>query len=362
MQAPFEKIRTWLQTSPGLRPVYLVLRSIKRFAKEVGAFCRSLPFVGFKLAPLILINRRRPVLFHRLLGGGDVICTFPAALKLKERHPGAVFIYNTLPDFRSLPIMGGVATMVTSLEISPLQKYWRFLFEAIYEFTWGDDGKNNYVWNNPPIGAYCEQHGVTPTRQHPRLAVSEAINERIDSLLAGLPLQAESPLIVFHTGPTWSIKEWPHGSWHALIRELLALGYKNLVRIGVGRNAFLGNVAVPEIPGVISLVDKLSLEETVGLISRAALFIGIDSGPLHMAAAVSTPAIGLWGPTNPDLLFAEGSNQFPVITDVECRGCHHRLPCVHWINGCPYDIRCMKSISVADVTAAVTTRLPLPAH
>jgi hypothetical protein len=46
-----------------------------------------------------------------------------------------------------------------------------------------------------------------------------------------------------------------------------------------------------------------------------------------------------------------------VVSDVECQGCHHRVPRLHWITGCPYDIKCMKAIRVDQVLQACLTGL-----
>jgi ADP-heptose:LPS heptosyltransferase len=343
------KLRQSLQASPVTKPAYYVLRTLKRSAGELLAFGRSLLFVGIRIIPLILTHRRRPVMFWRRLGAGDIICTFPAAQRLKTRHPDAVFIYNCNPEFFKMPLLAGVASVVVSTDIKPLKKYWSFLFAAIYEFEWGSDGKNYYVSDEFPIEAFCRQHGVPPTRDHPEVKLPEDLARRAANRLAGSLKKDGGPLIVFHTGPTWLIREWPHESWCLLIGRLQSAGLTNIVQVGASRNAFLGELKTNPIPGVISLVDRLSLEETIGTISQARLLIGIDSGLLHMAAWVKTPFVGIWGPTSPQLRFSENCRQSPVVSTVPCQGCHHRLPCLHWINGCQNNIACMKEISVERV-------------
>ncbi|MEI9863113.1 MAG: hypothetical protein WDN00_00850 [Limisphaerales bacterium] len=63
--------------------------------RQVQAFW----YVATVVLPVILRTRSRPVLFSKYSGIGDIICTFPAALELKKRHPGAVSIYNCHYDF-----------------------------------------------------------------------------------------------------------------------------------------------------------------------------------------------------------------------------------------------------------------------
>jgi hypothetical protein len=50
-----------------------------------------------------------------------------------------------------------------------------------------------------------------------------------------------------------------------------------------------------------------------------------------------------------------------VVADVECAGCYHRLPRLHWVTGCPYDIRCMKTLPVEAVVQACLVKLSSPA-
>jgi ADP-heptose:LPS heptosyltransferase len=169
------------------------------------------------------------------------------------------------------------------------------------------------------------------------------------TLLQSHRLLPPGPLIILHPGPSWPVREWPHENWISLVRELGRRGYAHIVRLGTGKTLRLGEHETLPIPGALSLVNQLKLEESIALISLADLFIGIDSGLLHIAASLRITAVGLWGPTSPHLRFSSSSTQSPVIGLVECQGCQHRFPRLHWFTGCPYDIRCMNSIRVEDV-------------
>jgi len=361
MKTAITKFRDSLRASRRLQLLYQVLRRVKWGGLAALAFCRSLGFVVRRVVPLLVCRRARPVLFSRRLGAGDIICTFPAAAQLKKRHPRAAALYNCNPEFHKLPELAGIATVV-STDVAALKKFWPFLFGAIYEFEWGGDGKNYYVSDEFPIEVFCTQHGLAPAREHPRLMVPAGLAKQAGRLLAGRLSPAGGPLLVFHTGPTWAIREWPLANWKDLIGRLQAAGFQNIVQVGASRNAFLGDVPADLIPGVISLVDKLGLEETIGVIAQARLLIGIDSGLLHMAAWARTPFVGIWGPTTPSLRFSERCRQLPVVSSVPCQGCHHRLPCQHWISGCQNDIACMKEISVDRVYQACLRQLETAAN
>jgi ADP-heptose:LPS heptosyltransferase len=73
---------------------------------------------------------------------------------------------------------------------------------------------------------------------------------------------------------------------------------------------------------------------------------------LHAAACLRTPAVGVFGPTLPQLFYEEKYRAHFAASRVDCAGCHHRVPRLHWITGCPHDIKCMKSISPEEVLLA----------
>ncbi len=304
--------------------------------------------------PLILCTRKRPVLFVRPGALGDIICTFPAALQLKKRHPKAAFIYSCHPDFACLPPMGGVTTHVITAHIAR-GSIWSFLFSAIYRFEYGDE-KTNTASSKTIIEECCRQYGVVVADAHPRLQIAPEILSRVKSLLASHGIH-KGPVILIHLGPSWPVREWPHESWISLVRKLREHGLPNIIQLGTGRHAQLGTVRGAAVPDVLSLVNQLTLEETIALISLSDLLVGIDSGLLHIAASVRTPAVGIFGATSPQFRFSPKSSCSFVVSRVECQGCHHRIPRLHWMTGCPNDIKCMKTIQVDEVLRACLSRL-----
>jgi ADP-heptose:LPS heptosyltransferase len=329
---------------------------LKSLLSLLSRHAQAFWYVITVVLPVILRTGRRPVIFSKYSGIGDIICTFPAALELKRRHPQATFIYNCHPGFACLPRLGGVATRVTSLLPIGLVGHWYgFLLAGFYHFD-SDDDHPDVVPTEVYIKDFGRQFGLMLDDHHPRLQNDPADVSRVKALLAkhGLP---PGPMVLIHPGPSWPVREWPEESWAALVRELRRHGCTNIVQLGTSHHLALGAVGAAALPEVLSLVDQLTLAETVALISLGNLFVGIDSGLLHIAVAVQTPAVGLWGPTSAHLRFSRASARSFVTSNVECQGCHHRVPRLHWMTGCPYDIRCMKTISVTDVLSACLTRL-----
>lgn len=328
----------------------------KRFADLLGRHAVALGYVFSVLLPIILKTGRRPVIFSRWSGMGDIICSIPASRELMKRHPGATFIYNCYPDFAAVPKMAGVAEHFTSFLSIGIVGYWyRFLLVGFYHFSHGDDTAGK-VAQEPMVAEFLRQFGLPLSEEHPRLDVTPAVRQKALSILAEKGLDANS-LVLIHPGPSWKVKEWPHENWTLLVAELRKHGFTNVAQMGVGRYSKLGEVEVPLVPGAVSLLNAFSVEECLAAIAQAKLFIGIDSGLLHMAASTRTPAVGIWGSTSPQFFYPESVRKNFVVSQVECAGCYHRLPRLHWETGCPYEIKCMKTIRVDEVLQASLKKL-----
>ena len=316
----------------------------------------ALGYVFRVLLPVILRTGRRPVIFSRYTGMGDIICTIPATRELMKRHPGATFIYNCHRDFAAVPKLAGITERVTTLESIGLIGYWyRFLLGGFYHFAHGDDTPGK-VAQEPMVAEFLRQFNLPVTQEHPKLEAPPEAREKVNALLARKQLDP-SQLVLIHPGPSWPVKEWPRENWVQLVAALRARGFTSIAQMGVGRYMNFGQVAVETIPGTVSLVDELSVAECFASIAQARLFIGIDSGLLHIAACTRTPAVGIFGPTSPEFFYAEHFRKDFVVSEVACQGCYHRLPRLHWVTGCPYEIKCMKTLLLKDILRACLAKL-----
>jgi ADP-heptose:LPS heptosyltransferase len=313
-------------------------------------------YVLREVVPVIIRTGKGPVIFSRHTGMGDIICTLPATLELRKRHPGAFFIYNCHADFTAVPRLAGVADRVTSLLPMGLVGHWYgWLLAGYYQFAHGDDLPDTGC-QEPMVAEFLRQFALPVTEEHPALPVTATGLEKALAVLTQNALDP-SALVLIHLGPSWPVREWPHENWVRLVAELRARGFTNIGQLGVGRYMNFGKVEVPTVTGAVSLIDAFTVEDCIAAIARAKLFIGIDSGLLHIAAATRTPAVGIFGMTRPEFRFATAFRNHFVTTDIECAGCEHRKPRLHWITGCPHDIRCMKQITVDEVLRACLAKL-----
>ena len=331
---------------------------LAEFAALAGRHVEAFWYVLTVILPAIIRTGKKPVVFTKYSGIGDIICTLPAALELKKRHAGREIIYNCFEEYACLPRLGGVTGHVTYLkETMGLIGYWyRFLLNGYYHFVSEDDAHVDHTVLY--VKEFGSVFGVTVDGSHPRLEMNPAVVGRVSEILKERGIDAAtSRMVVIHPGPTLPVKEWPHERWVDLVRALRRDGFSDIVHVGLGKVLRFGDVGISEIPDAVPIVNVLTLEETITLISLGKLFVGVDSGLLHAAVSVGTAAVGLWGATSPRFLYSAEESRSSVVSTVECQGCHHRQPVLHWDTGCPYDIRCMKSIQVEEVLQVCLSRL-----
>jgi len=329
---------------------------VKKNSSLLRRHLEALRFVVAVLLPAILRFRKRPVIFSRYAGIGDILCSFPAVLPLIQRHPGRVHIFNCHAEFKCLPPMAGLQVQVTSTPYLEIVHHWYgWMMGPYYPFEYIDrlPGVNS---TEILIREFARPYEISVDDDHPRLTNDPAALRSMQSFLAnhdiGSAKSRQKALIVIHPGPSWPIREWPRQNWIHLVAALRENGFEKIFQLGTNSHQSLTEAKAPEIPGTISLVDQLTLPETIAIISQADLFIGIDSGLLHIAASMQIPSVSLWGPTAPLLRFSPRKTRLFLASSAPCLACHHRQPRLHWIDGCPHDILCMKNIQVETVLQA----------
>jgi heptosyltransferase I len=106
------------------------------------------------------------------------------------------------------------------------------------------------------------------------------------------------PLAILNPGAGWGAKCWPPDCFGAVARALAERGMSVLVNHGPGEEALAE--AVRDSSGGVAVLLKCSVGELIALTRRARLFIGGDTGPMQLAAALRVPVVALFGPTRPE--------------------------------------------------------------
>ena len=160
--------------------------------------------------------------------------------------------------------------------------------------------------------------------------------------------EGHSRFAIINPGGGWATKLWAPESYAALADWLWEeTGVSSFVTYGPTEEelaqAVISNARSPSVRAIAS-----TLKQFVAIARRAALFVGGDTGPLHLAAASGTPIVGLYGPTSPIRNGPFDPRDTTVGRDLWCRPDCHRRRCWHW--------ECM-DISLDDVKRAVLRRL-----
>ncbi len=179
------------------------------------------------------------------------------------------------------------------------------------------------------------------------LALDRAEEARVDALLAAHP----EPFVVVFVGSTWESRWWFAAETAEVLRRLRARYGLAAVLVGApgGEQRLAAEIAELAGEGVTNLVGRTSLRDLIGLFARARAAFGPDSGPMHLAAAVGTPVVSLWGATSPERSAPHGSEDLAVVGSVACHPCYLRR--------CPIDRLCMREIRVDAVIGALEAAL-----
>jgi lipopolysaccharide heptosyltransferase II len=188
------------------------------------------------------------------------------------------------------------------------------------------------------------------TRDRVTMPVDPAARASVDRRLAAWSGGAADRLIVLHVSAGNPFRRWPEDAFAALAARLATNGRDRRVLVTSGpsdhdaaaRVVATGRQVAGDAGPRIVDAEGLTLPELRALMDRAALFVGGDSGPLHIASTSDIPIVGLYGPTLPE----RSAPWRPVdlgtasidVGALPCRPCHQRT-CV------PGDFRCLTGIS-----------------
>jgi heptosyltransferase-3 len=124
-----------------------------------------------------------------------------------------------------------------------------------------------------------------------------------------------------HPASRWTFKCWPAERNAQLADRLAAEGQQVVLTAASGESGFIDEILAKTASKPLNLSGKLSLKELGALTARARLFIGVDSMPMHLAAAMGTPTIALFGPSSEDEWAPWNVEQRIVTTTHSCRPC-----------------------------------------
>jgi heptosyltransferase-2 len=319
---------------------------------------------------------------------GDVILTTPLIAELAKRGPvdvlatpqGSAVLANN-PDIRSIipydkrGTYGSTLTLWHTIRELRARRPYESAYLAQGSFRSGliamMTGAKERIGFASSTGhvLYTKQLPYRPDRHHaerlwslsmaecadaptydqirPRLYPSDGDRRAIDVLLRH-DSATDTPMVALAPGSAWGTKRWPY--YVDLAKKLS--GDFRIVIIGSKADARIAGEIVDALPPgcAINAVGVLPLLASAELIGRAQAIVTNDSAPQHLASAMGTPTLTIFGPTVPEFGFGPLSERHAVAghQGLSCRPCHRhgpqRCPLGHW--------RCMRELG-ADYVASL---------
>lgn len=205
--------------------------------------------------------------------------------------------------------------------------------------------------------------GVQPAPDERQLVLEPGDDARVAvrALLSTHGLQAQR-FVHIHPPSRWQFKCWTAAGWGDIVQRLQAAGWPVVLTAAPDAGELALNAAVQQrlAQPAIDLGGRLGLKELAALTAEARLFIGVDSAPMHIAAAMRTPAVALFGPSGEALWRPWGeprSGRHCVVASQR----HSCRPC--GLDGCGGGkvSDCLETLEADSVWRAVSAELKVPA-
>ena len=313
----------------------------------------------------------RRVLVIRPGGLGDMVLLLPTLRVLRERFPAAAV--DVVCERRNAAVLrlAALADRIWCYDSSPLASLWG-LRRAHYDVVLDSEQFHHIsalmaLLSRAPVRiGFKINPGRNPLYTH-------LITYEPDGWEAGQFMRLLAPLgiagvvpvvegslrvdgvahpspgrIVVHAGATTRYKQWDRARWSELVRRLAAQSSGPILLVGgpADRAAAAWIAERAGVP-VENAAGRLSLKETAHLLAGASLFVGGDSGLAHLAVALDTPTVVLFGPSDSRKWGAHGPRHAVVRHELACAPCaifgYHKL--------C-HSIACMDGITVEEVAEA----------
>jgi len=275
-------------------------------------------------------------LLVRLGSLGDIVHTFPAAAALRDSFPRAEIIWLTHPRWVELVASSQLATEIWPVDTRDFSQV-RPILKKIRHSTWDAAIDYQGLWKSaslPFLGRvprrigfssatirefgvpvlYTDRvrtHSAHIAEQNGELSLQAGANKLVgeftlyvdpqNDALAGshLAKQGFSQYIVLSPGGGWPSKCWPPERFGALCQKIHAnLQLRCVINYGPGEEQLAA--AVQQTSGAANPIPyNGELAPLMALLRNALCIVGGDTGPLHLAVALNTPAVALFGPTDP---------------------------------------------------------------
>lgn len=172
---------------------------------------------------------------------------------------------------------------------------------------------------------------IPPVEHRLTATVTPSERTELSVMLRRLHADDGSPRVVIHAGCSAAAnkKRWPLRRFAEVAATLVERAGARIYLVGGSAEAALTTDLAHRVgPAAVSLAGQLTVRQTLALLDRSQLFVGNDSGPLHMATAVGTPVVGVYGATDPAVFGPCAQEDRAVVVQPVTPA-----PCVHFVGG-----------------------------
>ncbi len=292
--------------NPILRRTRALLRGVKWHLKS---------FLGIPRTVLVDLRWRL----------GDEIMALPIFESLRARYPAArILVQSNYPDlFENQPFIDAVNP--------PSQSIDRYLLLR---------GASRQQYR---LACYAQKARVALPVLRPQLYLQDTTTPFLSKIPAG-----DGPLIALAPGASWPTKRWLPERWQNLVQRL-SEGGARVFELGQDDDA----TGAP-----VSFMNRTTVREAACLLHHADVLICCDSGLMHLALAVNTPVVALFGLTDPDILIRNEPLFYPIRSTLPCSGYWNHADTVSQPGVCPEGhTSCIADITVEQVLEILTQRL-----
>lgn len=202
---------------------------------------------------------------------------------------------------------------------------------------------------------YLRVVGIPLSTRKAEIFLSEDERREARIYLQWQGIDFDRPIVGLHPGASWPAKMWHKERYAELADVLIAkLGAQVVITRGP-RERRLAEEISAHCVGSVKLLDVLPLRQLAAVLSLLHVYVANDSGPMHMAVAVGTRTIGIFGPGEENVWFPYGPEEGHIALrkDVWCHPCH--------LNVCDKEddgyMKCMKLLDTKEVLDAVRERI-----
>ena len=180
----------------------------------------------------------------------------------------------------------------------------------------------------------------------PQLWLTPEEENSADQLLDQLGVQRSQSIVILQPGARYWFKAWPPERFAELADHLTSRYGCQVLIGGSDQDIDLAQqIRQMAKSRPIIMAGRTTIKQFAAIAKKSALFVGSDSGAMHIASAVGTPVVGLFGPSSPREWGPRGGPVEVVYKEIDCRSCFHPI-CARG------EENCMRLIAVHEVCAA----------